>query len=116
MGSGASQVHFPQPQAASNDLLCSLLVNAPQHSWMIYEIFGFLPWKQSLNLLCASKVVRGFFLDADSTFWRWLCRCIGLQNFLFLPPEQQLQLLAGGDFKALAQELALLQHFSHPGR
>lgn len=77
---------------------------------MVYQIFGWLPWTQNLNLLCASKSVRLFFNpdDKSATFWRWLCRCLCTESLLYLPPEKDLQ--PGADFRGLAQDLATLRY------
>ena len=79
---------------------------------MIYQIFSWLPWTQSLHLLCASKSVRAFFDpdDPSSTFWRWLCRCLCTESLLYLPCEKDLTLLCAADFRGLAQDLSTLRY------
>ena len=90
-----------------------LLQDAAEHSWIIFEIFSFIPWTRSLNLLCASKSVRQFFKPEDkgAEFWRWLCKCICTESRLYLPSSNKdTHSLSRGDYRALLQELYTTRH------
>lgn len=123
MGSGALQAEAREAQSdgAQIDVAKSnlqilwpqgLIQDAAERSWLIYEIFSFVPWMRSLNLLSTSKSVHQLFKpeDPSAEFWRWLCRCLCTQSRLYLPGNKDMQVLCGGDYRSLLQELCTTRH------
>mmetsp|Transcript_35521 Transcript_35521/g.81347 ORF Transcript_35521/g.81347 Transcript_35521/m.81347 type:complete len:762 (+) Transcript_35521:60-2345(+) len=109
MGHSAACV-LGEPVQAPNEL--SIVFQEPQtHSWAIYGIFAYLPWKARLReAICLSKDVHHFLSskDAHGEYWRWLCDCLCAESKLYLPAAQRdVAILArgSGDYKALFCDL-----------
>eukprot|EP00929_Paragymnodinium_shiwhaense_P114000 TRINITY_DN82303_c0_g1_i1.p1 TRINITY_DN82303_c0_g1~~TRINITY_DN82303_c0_g1_i1.p1 ORF type:complete len:776 (-),score=211.93 TRINITY_DN82303_c0_g1_i1:245-2572(-) len=105
-----------------------MLQDAGAHSFMVYSVYSFLPWKQRGEVTAVSKGLRRFFRvnDNNSEYWRWLCRCLCKEAKLFLPSEagvaysrDDLRLLVNsntGGFKQLLSELwSLRSQFAEAG-
>jgi len=114
--SSRSATPLLQPSAVAVDSLptwpCKMFVDAPDHGFMIFRVFAFLPWSQRGDALCLSRGMRNFFNsdDVHGEFWRWHCECLCAEAHLFLPdadsaPKCDGRLALAVDYHALLAEL-----------
>lgn len=68
-----------------------MIVGAPDHAFMVFGVFAFLPWEQRGDAMCISREMRNFF-NADCShgeYWRWHCDCLCAEAHLILPVSAQ---------------------------